>query len=43
MQGVQVPYTVQVSRGDPKFDESYTVQTLEYNVPLNGIEFTLPR
>ena len=40
VQGITVPFTVRVARDDPKFDERYTVDLLEYNVPLDGIEFS---
>ncbi len=42
VRGVWVPYHVDVSRGDPKYDETITVTTLDYNVSLDGIEFTPP-
>lgn len=43
VQGVKVPFAVVVTRGDPKLDERYTVELLEYNVPLDGIAFEAPR
>ncbi|MEO5700190.1 MAG: hypothetical protein ABIS17_04860 [Casimicrobiaceae bacterium] len=42
VQGVQVPFEVRVVRDDPVFNERYKVERLEYNVPLDGIDFAVP-
>jgi len=39
VQGVTVPFAVQTSHGDPKLDERYVVELLEYNVPVGDISF----
>lgn len=43
VQGVTVPFTVQTSHGDPKFDEHYSVDSIEYNAPLGEITFEPPK
>jgi len=43
VQGVRVPFTVQTSHGDPKLDERYTVDALQYNIPLDRINFEPPK
>lgn len=42
VQGATVPFAVTVWRGErtPEREERYLVQRLEYNVPLDGIEFS---
>jgi len=42
VQGVKVPFHIQVSRGDPKYDETLVIEATDYNVSLDGIEFTPP-
>lgn len=43
VQGVKVPFAVHVTREDPRYNERYAVELLEYNVPLDGIEFSPQR
>jgi hypothetical protein len=43
VQGVKVPFAVQVTREDARFNEHYVVELLEYNVSLDAIEFSPPR
>lgn len=43
VQGVTVPFTVQTSHGDPKLDERYTVDAIEYNVSLGEVSFEPPK
>jgi hypothetical protein len=42
LQGVQIPFRVRSTRGDPKFDELVVVDALEYNTPLDGVAFGIP-
>jgi PDZ domain len=42
VQGVQIPFRVRSTRGDPKYDELVVVDSIEYNKPLDGIAFGLP-
>ncbi|NDP43803.1 MAG: hypothetical protein GZ089_13960 [Aromatoleum sp.] len=42
VQGVQIPFRVRSTRGDPKYDELVVVDAIEYNKPLDGIAFGLP-
>lgn len=42
VQGVTLPFSVQASHGDPRTDERYTVDAIEYNVALDGVEFSPP-
>ncbi|MEP7181792.1 MAG: PDZ domain-containing protein [Betaproteobacteria bacterium] len=42
VQGVQIPFRVRSTRGDPKFDELVVVDALEYNRQQDGIAFGLP-
>lgn len=42
VQGVQIPFRVRASRGDPRFDETVVVEAMEFNAPLTGISFAQP-
>lgn len=42
VQGVTLPFRVRTTRGDARHDEEYTVETIEYNVSLDDIEFGVP-
>ncbi len=42
VQGVTLPFRVRTTRGDPRHDEEYTIEAIEYNVPLDGVEFDVP-
>jgi hypothetical protein len=42
VQGVTLPFRVRTTRGDPRLDEEYTIEAIEYNVALDGIEFGVP-
>ena len=42
VQGVQIPFRVRSTRGDPKYDELVVVDALEYNAPLGNVAFGLP-
>jgi hypothetical protein len=43
VQGVKVPFRVRTNRGDPRTDEVFVVDALEYNAPLAGVPFTRPQ
>ena len=42
VQGVSIPYKVRTTRGDPRYDEEFTVAAIDYNASLDGIEFGVP-
>lgn len=42
VQGVQIPFRVRASRGDPRFDETVVVESMEFNAPLTGVRFAQP-
>ena len=41
-QGVKIPYRVRASREDPRQDEVFMVDTMQFNQPLTGIVFAQP-
>jgi hypothetical protein len=43
VQGVMVPFSARVLRDDSSREERYAVDVLEYNVPLEGVDFAPPR
>ncbi len=43
VQGVKLPFTVVATRTDAGPAERYTVESIEYNVPLDKIEFSPPK
>jgi len=42
VEGVKVPFRVRATRGDPRYDEVITVDKLDYNWALSGINFVQP-
>jgi len=42
VQGVRIPFHVQTSRGDPKFDEVVDIQKLVFNEPVASVAFGPP-
>ena len=42
VQGVKVPFRVRASRGEGRRDEVVTVDTMEFNAPLDGVRFAQP-
>jgi hypothetical protein len=42
VQGVQIPFRVHASRGDPRFDETVVVEAMDFNAPLAGVSFAQP-
>lgn len=42
VQGVQIPFRVHASRGDPRFDETVVVESMNFNAPLAGVQFAQP-
>ena len=42
VQGVQIPFRVHASRGDPRFDETVVVESMNFNAPLTGVQFAQP-
>ncbi len=42
VQGVKIPFHVQTTRGDPKFDEIVRVQKITFNEPLTAVAFGVP-
>ncbi len=42
VQGVKIPFHVETSRGDPKFDELVNVKTLAFNDSLANVAFGAP-
>ncbi len=42
VQGVSVPFRARTTRGDARYDEEYTIEAIEYNVPLDDVDFDPP-
>ncbi len=42
VEGVKVPFRVRATRGDPRYDEVITVDKLDYNWALSGVNFVQP-
>lgn len=42
VQGVTLPFRVRTTRGDAQHDEEYTIDTIEYNVALDDVDFGVP-
>ena len=42
VQGVTLPFRARTTRGDERYDEEYTIEVIEYNVPLDDVEFGVP-
>jgi len=42
VQGVSIPWKVRATRGDPRYNEEFTIVAIDYNTPLDGIEFGVP-
>lgn len=42
LQGVKIPYRVRATREDPRHDEVFVVESMQFNRPLTGITFTPP-
>ncbi len=42
LQGVKIPYRVRATREDPRRDEVFVVEKMEFNRPLTGVAFARP-
>jgi predicted aspartyl protease len=42
VQGVSIPWKVHATRGDPRQSDEFTITAIDYNAPLDGIEFGVP-
>ena len=42
VQGVSIPWKVRATRGDPRQSDEFTITAIDYNTPLDGIEFGVP-
>jgi Aspartyl protease/PDZ domain len=42
LQGVKIPYRVRATREDPRQDEVFVVEKMEFNRPLTGVAFARP-
>jgi hypothetical protein len=42
VQGVQIPFRVHASRGDPRFDETVVVESMDFNASVAGVSFGQP-
>jgi predicted aspartyl protease len=40
--GVRIPFALQVTNGESKYDQFFTVQTVEWNVPVSDAQFAMP-
>ena len=40
--GVRMPFALRFSHGDPKYDQTFTVDAMEFNVPLDDVRFAQP-
>ena len=40
--GVRVPFAFRFSHGDPKYDQTFSIEAIEFNVPLDDARFAQP-